>query len=93
MEGWTPSTASQWAVMEAISGEQHAVILQSRPTGKAHITRHLGQRRVDDLLKIDLLVIDVEQRLARAEASLAIAQRTGRFVTVERLDVEHLQRL
>lgn len=74
--------------MEVVSDEQETAMFQLGPTSEAHITRHLGQRRVDDLLKVDLLVINVEERLARAETSFTIAQRTGRLVTIERLDVE-----
>jgi hypothetical protein len=63
------------------------------PTGEAHIARYFWQRRVDDLFKVDFFVVDVEERLARAEARFAIAQRPRRLVAVQWLDIEHLERL
>ncbi|TKW51715.1 hypothetical protein CTA1_8874 [Colletotrichum tanaceti] len=48
-------------------------------------------RGVDELLKVDLLVLDVEQRLAGTQTGLAVSQRTRRIVPVERFDVEGLE--
>ena len=57
-------------------------------TCKVHIARHLGQGRVDELLELHLLVLDVEERLAGPHAGLAVAQRARRVVAVQRLHVQ-----
>ena len=59
--------------------------------GEGDLSWDLGQWGVDELLEIDFFILDIVQRLARAQRSLAEAQRTGRFVAVERLHIEHLQ--
>jgi hypothetical protein len=38
-------------------------------TGEARVPGHLGQGSVDQFFKLHLLVLDVEQRLTRAQAS------------------------
>ena len=88
MAGWTPSMASQCA-----TNCQSVDISTGSPshTGKVHVAWHLGQGRIDELLKLDLLVVNVKQRLARPETGLAKAQRSCRVVSVKRLGVEHAQ--
>lgn len=49
---------------------------------------HFWQRGVDELLEIDLLILDVVERLAGTQGSFAKAQRAGGFVAVEGLDVQ-----
>lgn len=91
MDGWTPSMASQWA-RERMRGESVNDVSRLRrevsSTGEAHIPRHLGERRIDHLLKVYLLVVNIEERLTRAQARLAIPQRSRRFVSVKRFEVE-----
>ena len=89
MEGWTPSTASQWA------GEGQKVRaggwMGLELTCESDFPWHLGQGRIDEFLEIHLLVLDIVQRLARPQRRLAKAKGSGGFVAVEGLHVEHLE--
>ena len=62
-------------------------------TGECYFAGYFGQWRVDELFKVDLLVLDVEERLPRPQRGLAKAQRPCRIVSVQRLDLQHAQRL
>lgn len=68
------------------------MVQKKQLTGKTHVARHLGQRRINELLEIHLLILNVEQRLPRPQARLAVPQRPRRIVPVQRLDVERLER-
>lgn len=67
------------------------LLLTRGPTSKRHLARHLRQRRVDQLLEVDLVVLHVEDGLRLAQTRLAEPQRPAGLVPVERLDVEHAQ--
>jgi hypothetical protein len=60
-------------------------------TCECDLSWHLGERRVDELLEIHLLVLDIVQRLARAQRGFAEAQRAGRLVAIERLYVQYFE--
>lgn len=60
-------------------------------TSEGDFPGNLGKWGVDEFLEVDLLILNVVERLARAKGGFAEAQRTGRLVTVQRLYVEYLE--
>lgn len=62
-------------------------------TTKRNLPGHLRQRRINQLLKIHLLILDIKQRLPRPQARLPKPQRPGRLIPIQRLDVQHAQRV
>lgn len=98
MVGCTPSMASQCAGGNKISHQTCSTTHCSQgrwwiPTCEGRVSGHFGQRRIDEFLKVHLLVFDVEQRLSRSQARLAIPKRSRRLVPVERLNIKHLHGL
>ncbi len=62
-------------------------------TGHGSLPGHFRQRRVDQLLEVHLLVLDVEERLAGADGRFAEPQRADGLVPIQRLKSKRLQRL
>lgn len=60
-------------------------------TSKVHVSRHSRQRCIDQFLEIHLFVLDVEQRLARSQARLAIPKGPRGIVAIQRLGVQDLE--
>lgn len=87
MAGWTPSMASQWA----IPARQH-VIRWGRVwrdhTGERNLPWHLWQWGIDQFLKVNLVILDVEDGLGLAQTGLSESQGTRRLVSVQGFDVE-----
>lgn len=62
-------------------------------TRKRSLPRYLWQRRINQLFKINLVVLHIKQRLARADRRFAKLQRARGLVAVQRFDIQCAERI
>lgn len=57
-------------------------------TSERNLPWHLRQRRIDQFLKVDLVIFDVEDGLGLSQAGLSEPQGTRRLVSIQRFDIK-----
>ena len=77
--------------------EAPAKIVEERGSGRltreTYIPRHLRQRRINQPLKIHLLILNIKQRLSRSQTRFPKSKWPSTLIPIQRLDIQHLKRL
>ncbi len=63
----------------------------NKPTSERHFPGDLGQRRIDQLLKVHLFIFHVEKWLTGAQRCFTESQWPKRFVSIERFHIQIAQ--